>query len=211
MEPTAKRHGLGEIVFAQAGEASTVALGASGNISTLDNDNSGHAAPVRLPVTANPNEVVGLGELVLFAQNLEDVVGNLARAGITTHKNRPPKQMKGMPFALATYFFATPEGDGKQVRLLVFGPTDPGAELPADPPPQLWMLGEGGRSDLGPVQLTGWLPVVSSLASVSKYGAGPSKKAVQEGRQIATLKRNVHEGLSGTFAFLTAGSGGPLF
>ena len=66
-----------------------------------------------------------------------------------------------------------------------------------------------GRGKDGPVEVTGWLPVVASMDALAAAvpQAGPPKSAVQEGRRIATLKRGVVPKLTGTIAFLSDGAG----
>ena len=62
----------------------------------------------------------------------------------------------------------------------------------------------------GSTELTGYLPLVGCFPPPYVEGLGPPKKAVQKGRQIATLKAGRIEGLTGTFAFLSEGDGKPF-
>ena len=84
-----------------------------------------------------------------------------------------------------------------------------------------WMLGKRLRSEL-----TGWLVVARDMKKVrdainnnntnNKQLLGDDRKARQQGRTIATLKRGRIDNITGTFAFISIlkGSGeddGPLF
>ena len=60
------------------------------------------------------------------------------------------------------------------------------------------------------MELTGYLAICSNLKLLrgSLNGKiGVTKKAVQKGRKIATLKRGTIHNLTGTFAFLSDGEG----
>ena len=70
------------------------------------------------------------------------------------------------------------------------------------------MLGRGLNG--AKVELTGYLAICSNLKLLKdsvKGKIGEIKKAVQNGRQIATLKRGAIHNLTGTFAFLSDGEG----
>ena len=148
----------------------------------------------------HPNTCLQLGELVLYAQNLHEMVAQLQKAGIKTDRDRPPREMKGGKHAIATFYLSN------NLRLLLFGPTDPKHDRSTNP--KVWMFGRGVGD--APVELTGYLPVCDDLkklhASVTGE-IGEIKKAVQKGRQITTLKDGAIENLTGTFAFLSNGEG----
>lgn len=165
----------------------------------------GHEGAQAGALSENPNTCRLLGELVLYAQDLRAFVAALDRVGLATDRNRGIKQQKGSAHAVATYYLYSV--GGAQLRLLVFGPIDPAS--PASANPDIWMLGRGD----GPLELTGWLPVVRDMAKLSgSIGPrlGEPKKALQKDRTIATLKRGAIAGLTGTFAFLSDGDA-PLF
>ncbi|CAK0910680.1 unnamed protein product [Prorocentrum cordatum] len=149
----------------------------------------------------HPNGVQFLGELVIYAQDLDGIVEAFANAGVATHGGAAPKAMKGGTHACATYYL-------RGLRMLVVGPLDP--THPASENPPLWMFGRGVH---GAVELTGWLPVCRDmgLLEASLDGRlGPQRKAAQRGRTVATLRSGAIQGLTGTFAFLSDGDG-PLF
>ena len=148
----------------------------------------------------HPNTCKQLGELVLYAQDLYDFVQQFENVGIYTHKQKPPRILKGGVYAVATYYFSN------DLRLLIFGPTN--VRHDSSKNPQLWMLGQGLEG--AKVELTGYLAICSDLKmlNVAIHGSiGKTKKAVQKGREIVTLKRGVINDLSGTFAFLSDGEG----
>lgn len=160
---------------------------------------SNAACTIAVDSGPHPNSCIGLGEVVLYAQQLLPFVRALAAAGVDTHRGRAPRPIKGGDHAIAMYFL----GD---IRMLVCGPTDP-----AHPPAKnshMWMFGRGEAE----VELTGWLPIVSSMAALHATCAevGAAKAAAQQGRSIATLRAGAIEGVTGTFAFLSDGDG-PLF
>lgn len=148
----------------------------------------------------HPNTCKQLGELVLYAQDLYDFVQQFKNVGIFTHKHKPPKRLRGGVYAVAKFYFSN------NLRLLVFGPTD--LRHDSSKNPQLWMLGRGLEG--AKVELTGYLAICSNLKLLrgSLNGKiGVTKKAVQKGRKIATLKRGTIHNLTGTFAFLSDGEG----
>ena len=153
-------------------------------------------APAVPATSPHANTTLALAELVLYVQNLEQTYQNFTRAGLVSHKGRPPKEMKGGKHASAIFFLGG-------IRLMMTGPTDP--KMPADQNPKMWMFGTGSA----PTELRGWLPVVADikeLKGVLGDKAGDIKKAAQEGRQICSLAPE-RSGLTGTFAFLEDGAG----
>ena len=158
----------------------------------------------REPAPDHPNTCTRLGEVVLYAQRLDAFVDGLARCGVTTHRERPPKALGDSQMRLATYFFGQP-----RMRLLVAGPADASAD-PAQNP-EMWMFGRGAGH--GSTELTGLLPVVRDMAALRAACGelGEEKKAAQEGRTIATLRQGAVPELTGTFAFLSDKAGEELW
>ena len=149
---------------------------------------------------SHPNACKQLGELVLYAQDLYGFVRQFESVGLFTHEHKPPKLFRGGVYAVAKFYLSN------NLRLLVFGPTD--LRHDSSKNPQLWMLGRGLEG--AKVELTGYLAICSNLKLLrgSLNGKiGVTKKAVQKGRKIATLKRGTIHNLTGTFAFLSDGEG----
>ena len=144
----------------------------------------------------HPNTCFQLGELVLYSQNLYDTVNELQRVGVRTHKGMPPKEIKGGKHAVATFYLSN------NLRLLLFGPIDPKHDRTTNP--KTWMFGRSDDKDT--VSLTGYLPIcedINRLHNSINGNIGKIKKALQKGRQIATLKDGTIKHLTGTFAFLS--------
>jgi hypothetical protein len=149
--------------------------------------------------TPHPNGTIELAELVVYVQNVEQTYSNFTAAGIVSHKQSPPRAMKGGKHTNVIYFLGP-------TRLMILGPTDP--SMPADQNPKMWMFGTGSA----PTELVGWLPVVEDidvLKNVLGEKAGSVKKAAQKSRQICSLSSE-KSGMTGTFAFLSD-SGGSVF
>lgn len=152
----------------------------------------------------HPNSCTAFGEIVLYTQNLQQFVDEMTLTGINTHKNKPPKPMKQKDknnhpeHACAVYYFGS---DPDIIRMLVFGPINPTHD-PGTNPTSMWMLGQGKNAE---TEVTGYLPLVTNMKSLEEHclHVGPSKKAVQENRTIATLSAGQIHGLTGTFAFLS--------
>lgn len=145
----------------------------------------------------HPNGVMRLGEIVLYTQHVERAVTALQQIGISTHKARGVKTMKGGTHKLAIFFV-----DG--IRLLLFGPVDPATPPSANP--RLWMFPQSMER---PTVLTGWLPIVRDinvLKSVLGDKAGSIKEAAQKGRKICSMAPE-RSRITGTFAFLSDGEG----
>ena len=154
---------------------------------------------------SHPNTCSGIGEITLYARQLNRLVAGFASAGISTHRGKAPKALPGGEHKVAKYFFG-------QTRVLVTGPSadlPPGAVLPPPIAQMAWMFGGGSSNSGSTLELTGWLPVVHAIEAVvaSCPALGVPKKAMQEGRTIATLPRGAVSNLTGTFAFLGDGTG----
>lgn len=165
--------------------------------------------PPLLPAAAlpHPNTCLGIGEITLYTRELGKVVSLLSRVGVPTHKGKSPKELPGGAHKVAKYFFGS-------TRVLITGPAadlTSDADAPPPPIPQMsWMFGTNTTSNA--MEITGWLPVVEEISAVTSAcpAAGAPKKALQEGRSIATLKRGAVPNLTGTFAFLGGGDAGNL-
>jgi hypothetical protein len=142
------------------------------------------------------NGSIGLAELVIYVQDIQQTFANFLKAGIVSHKESPPREMKGGKHASIIYFLG-------KTRLMILGPIDP--SMPAEQNPRMWLFGTGKA----PAELVGWLPVVKDihvLKSVLGDKVGGIKTAAQKGRQICSLAPE-KSGLTGTFAFLSDGDG----
>jgi hypothetical protein len=184
---TGEGGGLHGIVFSSSGDAAAGPLKLPGVDAALVTHTSTEAR-------SHPNSCTRFGEVVLYAQRLDEFVSGLAQAGVTTHRGKPPKAMGDM--RLAQYFFGSP-----RMRLLVAGPADADSDPTKNPP--MWMFGRGaGR---GSTELTGLLPIVRDMTALRAAceGLGDEKPAVQDGRTIATLRQGAVAGLTGTLAFLS--------
>mmetsp|Transcript_25008 Transcript_25008/g.48866 ORF Transcript_25008/g.48866 Transcript_25008/m.48866 type:complete len:279 (+) Transcript_25008:47-883(+) len=148
-------------------------------------------------VCEHRNGVTQLGEIVLYAQNIDQIVKRFELAGIRTHGQAGSKELKGGTHKLATFYF-----DG--VRLLIFGPIDP--LFSPSQNPRIWMFPKHMEKR---VVLMGWLPVVRDMAVLKSLlgdKAGVVRDARQKGRQICSMPPE-RSGLTGTFAFLSDGAG----
>ena len=139
------------------------------------------AAPT--PGPAHPNGVIGVDHVVLMASDLDDVRGELARAGIAIRRERTAESGGGP----LRYLFARV---GSTI-LEVVGPVEAsGATDRADAPPaRLWGL-TLVSDDLDETVGT-WTGV-----------AGPIRPAIQPGRRIASLDTR-HLGGSVRLAVMT--------
>ena len=191
---TGEGGGLRDLVFSvpHGVETSSIPLRLPGVGATA------RAAAPAIPAPAHPNTVLSMGEVVLYAQHLQAFVDGMAAAGVATQDGRPSKPLPGGTHAIARFMFGG-------TRLLVCGPTDPAAESANNPP--MWMFGRGEGA--GSTELTGLLPVAGSLCALRELcpEVGEAKDAVQEDRQIATLKEGAISNLTGTLAFLSDGTG----
>eukprot|EP00656_Telonema_subtile_P024104 TRINITY_DN25964_c0_g2_i1.p1 TRINITY_DN25964_c0_g2~~TRINITY_DN25964_c0_g2_i1.p1 ORF type:complete len:194 (-),score=42.19 TRINITY_DN25964_c0_g2_i1:7-588(-) len=72
---------------------------------------------------AHPNSCQSIGELTLYAHDLQGLVRALAQAGVVTVGGKPPRAMPGGAHAVARYMLG--HGAQGQLRLLVFGAVEP--------------------------------------------------------------------------------------
>jgi len=163
-------------------------------------------AAIGMP-TNHPNSATKIGEIVLYTQHLDSFVKEMRKVGINTHKNKTPK-ITAEHYSCAKYFFG--QESSNQIRLLVFGPNDPNHDSSKNSD-QMWMLGKGTGTEI-----TGYLPLVNSMSALTNHCRHVStpKTAIQKNRTIATLKKDMINGLTGTFAFLSDEKevkGDPLF